>query len=163
MKRLIGVCVGVATALLALGFVSANNWLGVTVSVLIGCLWLVGLYRGWPGSAALGLVGLVAMAALGARSAVAPPLLLVSSTAALVAWDLQRFLGRLGASGQILDQAALVRSHVRWSLGVAGVGLLLGLIAPLIVVPLPFGAALLLSVLLLFGVSRAVGRLNRRT
>ncbi|MGF2076100.1 hypothetical protein, partial [Enterococcus casseliflavus] len=57
MKRLIGVCIGVATALLALGFFGANNWLGATVGVALGCFWLFGLYRDWPGTAALGLLG----------------------------------------------------------------------------------------------------------
>jgi hypothetical protein len=162
MKRLVGVCIAVAAALLALGFYSAGNWLGATVTVLIGGLWLAGLYRDWSGTAALGLLGAVAMAAMGARSAVAVPILLASVVVALIAWDLQRFLRRLGASGQVIDQSALVRAHLRWSLCAAGVGLSLGLVAPLMVVPLPFGVALLLSVLLLFGVSRAIGRLNRR-
>ena len=162
MKRLIGVCIGVATALLTLGFVGVSNWLGTTVTVLIGCLWLVGLYRGWSGTAALGLVGFVAMAAMGARSAAAVPILIASVVAALIAWDLQRFLRRLAASSQVIDQSALARAHLRWSLGVAGVGLLIALVTPAIVVPLPFGATLLLAVLLVFGVSRAIGRLNRR-
>jgi hypothetical protein len=162
MKRLIGVCIGVATALLALGFFGANNRFGATISVALGCFWLVGLYRDWAGTAALSLLGFAGMVAIGARSAAAVPLLLMSLVAALVAWDLQRFLWRLGASGQVLDQPALTRAHLRWSLGVAGVGLLIGLVAPAIVVPLPFSATLLLSALLIFGVSRAIGWLNRR-
>jgi hypothetical protein len=162
MKRLIGVCIGVATALLALGFFGANNWFGTTISLALGVLWLVGLYRDWPGTSVMGLLGFAGMAALGARSAVAVPLLLASLVAALVAWDLQRFRWRLGASGQVLDQPALTRAHLRWSLGVVAAGLLIGLVAPAIVVPLPFGATLLLSALLIFGVSRAIGWLNRR-
>ena len=162
MKRLIGVCIGVATALLAFGFFGANNWFGATISVVLGGFWLAGLYRGWAGTATLGLLGFAGMAALGARSAAAVPLLLTSLVAALVAWDLQRFLWRLSASGQVLDQPALTRAHLRWSLVVAAAGLLIGLVAPAIVVPLPFGATLLLSALLIFGVSRAIGWLNRR-
>jgi hypothetical protein len=162
MKRLIGVCIGVATALLALGFFGVNNWFGATISVALGCFWLVGLYRDWAGTATLGLLGFAGMAALSARSAVAVPILLASVIVALVAWDLQRFLRRLSASGQVLDQPALTRAHLRWSLGVAAAGLLIGLVAPAIVVPLPFGATLLLSALLIFGVSRAIGWLNRR-
>jgi hypothetical protein len=162
MKRLIGLCIGVATALLALGYVGAGNWLGASASAALGCLWLLGLYRGWIGTEALGLIGFAGLAATGARSTVPVPILLASVVVALVAWDLQRFVRRLGAGGQVLDQPALVRSHLRWLLGIAGVGLLISLVGPAIVVPLPFGAMLLLGALLVFGVSRAIGWLNHR-
>jgi hypothetical protein len=162
MKRLAGGLIGVAAALPALGYAGAGNWLGCAASVAIGCLWLVGLYRSWAGIETLGLFAVVGLAAAGTRS-VAAPMLLASVVVALAAWDWQRFMWRLDNSGQVLDQPALARAHLRWSLGVAGAGLLLGLLAPLIAVPLPFGATLMLGVLLVLGLSRAIGGLNRRT
>ena len=163
MKRLTAACIGVATALLALGYAGAGYWLGATASVALGCLWLAGLYRSWTGTETLGLAGCAGLAARGVGAGIAVPVLLASVVVALAAWDLQRFLWRLGHGGEALDQPGLVASHIRWSLGVAGLGLLIGLVAPAIVIPLPFGATLLLSALLVLGVSRAIGWLTRRT
>jgi hypothetical protein len=161
MKRYAGGCIGLATVLPALGYAGSGRWVGAMLAVALGCVWLIGLYRGWPGTEALGLAGFVGIAAAG--TTVAAPLLLASVVAALAAWDLHRFALRLDRAGreQVLHEPALIRSHIRWSLGVAGVGLLVSLAAPAIQMVLPFGAAILLSALALFGVSRAIRWLNR--
>ena len=163
MKRYAGACIGLATALPALGYAGGGHWIGATACVALGCLWLIGLHRGWSGIETLGLVGFIYLAAAGVWAAIAVAILLASVVAALAAWDLHRFGLRLDAGdrGQVPDRPALVRSHIRWSLGVAGVGLLISLVAPAIQIALPFGVTLLLSTLALLGVSRAIRWLNR--
>jgi hypothetical protein len=160
MRRAAGVCIGLAAVLLTLGYAGGGYRIGAAASAIIGSLWLIGLYRGWAGMGTLGLIGLVGMAAAGA-SVVALPMLLAGVAAALAAWDLQRFTRRLDDGGQVLHEPALVRSHIRWSLGAVGAGLLIGLIAPAVHIPLRFGWAILLSALAVFGVSRAIRWLNR--
>jgi hypothetical protein len=160
MKRHIGVCVGLAAALLALGYASAGYWSSAAASVTIGCLWLLGLHRGWAGTEEFGLIACVAMAAGGVSGTVAVPLVLASVVAALAAWDLHRFMRRLDNGDCVLQEPTLVRSHMWWSLGATGVGLLLGLVAPAIQLSLRFGGTLLLSAIAIVGVSRAVRWLN---
>jgi hypothetical protein len=159
MKRSTGACVGLATALLTLGYAIRGQWIGAALVVALGCLWLIGLYRSWNGAQTLGLVGFAGIAAAGA-AAVAIPILLTSVVAALAAWDLHRFTLRLEHGSCVLHEPALLRSHLRWSLGVAGAGLLVSLAAPAIQIALPFGATLLLSALAVLGVSRAIRWLN---
>jgi hypothetical protein len=161
MKRCAGACVGFATALLALGNAGVGHWIGAALAVALGCFWLIGLHRSWSGIEALGLVGFVAIAATELGTAVAAPVLLASVVAALAAWDLHRFALRLDKGSRVPHKSALVRSHIRWSLGVAGVGLLVSLAAPAIQIALPFGATLLLSALAVLGLSRAIRWLNR--
>jgi hypothetical protein len=160
MKRHVGACVGLATALLALGYASAGYWSSATASVTLGCLWLLGLHRGWAGTEEFGLTACAAMAAGGASGIVPIPLALASVVAALAAWDLHRFTRRLGNGDRVLHEPTLVRSHMWWSLGVAGVGLLIGLVAPAIQLSLRFGGTLLLGAIAILGVSRAVRWLN---
>jgi hypothetical protein len=160
MKRWASACIGLATALLTLGYVIGGHGIGATLVVALGCVWLIGLHRGWNGAETLGLFGFVGLAAVGA-AAVAVPILLASVVAALAAWELHRFTLRLDNGGRVLHEPALVRSHLRWSLGVAGAGLLVSLAAPALQIALPFGATLLLSALAVLGVSRAIHWLNR--
>jgi hypothetical protein len=156
MKRRTGACIGLVTALLTLGYAMGGQWIGATLVVALGCLWLIGLYRGWNGAETLSLFGFAGLAAAGVAAAVVMPILLASVVAALATWDLHRFTLRLENAGCVLHEQALVRSHVRWSLSIAGAGLLISLAAPAIRIALPFGATLLLSVIAVFGVSRAI-------
>jgi hypothetical protein len=161
MKRAAAISIGLATLLLAIGYGLDGHWIGVAASVALGCLWLVGLWRGWHGTDALGLVGFVSLAAVGVWLMLAAPILLVSVVAALAAWDAQRFAQRLWEAEHVRGETELVRSHLQRLFWVCGSGCVLGEIALGVRVPLGFTWALLLGALAIVGLSRAIRWLNR--
>jgi hypothetical protein len=163
VKHSVGVSIGIATLLLALAYAMGGRWIGTATSVALGCLWLVGLWRGWTGMEALGLIGAVGIAALGVWFALSTPVLLAGVVAALVAWDLDRFVRRTRNAGHVAEAAALTRAHLQWLLVVAGLGLALGAVAAGIQVPLSFGWALLLGMVVILGMSRAIRSLTRES
>jgi hypothetical protein len=153
--------IGIATLLLALGYAMGGRWIGTATSVALGFLWLVGLRRGWTGMEALGLIGAFGIAAAGVWFALSTPVLLAGVVAALVAWDLDRFVQRTRNAGHVAEAVALTRAHLQWLLVVAGLGLAFGAVAAGIQVPLSFGWALLLGAFAILGVSRAIRSLTR--
>ena len=161
MKHSVGVSIGIATLLLALAYAIGGRWIGTATSVALGCLWLAGLWRGWTGMEALGLIGAVGIAAVGVWFALSTPVLLAGVVAALVAWDLDRFVRRTRSAGHVTEATALTRAHLQWLLVVAGLGLALGAVAAGIQVPLSFGWALLLGALAILGMSRVIRSLTR--
>jgi hypothetical protein len=163
VKHSVGISIGIATLLLALGYAMGGRWMGAATSVALGCLWLVGLWRGWTGMEALGLIGAVGIAAVGVWLALSTPVLLAGVVAALVAWDLDRFVQRTRNAGHVAEAAALTRAHLGWLLVVAGLGLALGAVAAGIQVPLSFGWALLLGTVAILGMSRAIRSLTRES
>ena len=161
MKRYATISIVLATLLPVAGYATSGQWIGVAASVALGCLWLAGLRRGWQGTEVLGLAGFVGVAAVGVWLEVAAPILLAGVVAALVAWDLDRFAQRLRSAGQIEQEPALVRAHLRQLPIVAGLGLLLGLAAGIIPAPSSFGWALGLGALAILGLSRVIRAFNR--
>jgi hypothetical protein len=161
MKRPATIGISLATLLLVLGYAIGGRWIGAAASVALGCLWLVGLRRGWNGIDSLGLVGFTGLATVGIWLALAAPILLASQVATLATWDLDRFAQRLWSAGRVEAEADLTRAHLQRLLAVAGLGLVFGSVALGAQVPLSFGWALLLGVLAILGLSRAIGWLNR--
>jgi hypothetical protein len=163
VKHSVSISIGIATLLLALGYAMGGGWIGTATSVVLGCLWLAGQRRGWSGMDALSLIGAVGIAAAGVWFALSTPVLLAGVVAALVAWDLDRFVRRTRNAGHVAEAAALTRAHLRWLLVVAGVGLAFGAVAAGIQVPLSLGWALLLGALAILGLSRAIRSLTRES
>jgi len=161
MKFYAAISIVFAALLPASGYALGGRWIGAAACVALGGLWLAGLRRGSNGIEGLGLVGFVAIAAVGVWLDLAAPLLLVGAVAALVAWDLDRFAQRLLSAGHVEAAPVLVRAHLKWLLIVAGLGLLLGLLAGGIQVPLSFGWVLGLGALAIVGLSRAIRAFNR--
>jgi hypothetical protein len=161
MKRPATIAIGLATLPLALGYAIGGRWIGAGVSVAVGCLWLIGLRRGWSGTDTLGLVGFTGLATVGVLLALAAPILLAGQVAALAAWDLDRFAERMRSAGRVEDAADLTRAHLVRLLAATGTGLVLGSVALGMQLPLSFGWALLLAALIILGLSRAIGWLNR--
>jgi hypothetical protein len=86
--------------------------------------------------------------------------MLVGVVLALVAWDLDRFLGRMRAAGRIKD-VGLERHHLWRLLIVAGTGLFLGAVALSVKIRLGFAVVFMLALLAVLGLSRVVGFLRR--
>jgi len=161
VKRPTIIGIGLATLLLTLGYAIGGRWIGAAASVALGCLWLAGLRRGWNGIDSLGLIGFTGLAAVGVWLALATPILLASQVAALATWDLDRFAQRLRSAGRVEAEPDLTRAHLQRLLAATGLGLVLGGVALGVQVPLSFGWALPLAALMILGLSRAIGWLNR--
>jgi hypothetical protein len=82
---------------------------------------------------------------------------------ALCAWDLDQFVRRLEDAGQVRDPGFLVRRHLGRFLPVAGLGLLLALVALQTELRLTLWTALLLGLLAMLALGRTVRYLRRES
>lgn len=152
-----------ATLILGLGFIFAAHWFGAALAVLLGLVWLIGQLRAAAWGPTFGLVSFVATAAWGVGQQVGPGWLLAGVVAALAAWDLDRFTQRVRQAGMVADEAALTRQHLRRLAPVLAIGLLAGGLALGVTIELSFALILFLGLLVIFGLSRAIGVLRRRS
>jgi hypothetical protein len=83
--------------------------------------------------------------------------------AALCAWDLHHFVLDLQRVGRVEDRRALEQRHLLRLLAVAGLGGVLAVLALTIEIRLTFFQALLLGLLVIWGLSRGIGFLRRES
>ncbi|HSR30069.1 MAG TPA: hypothetical protein VLY63_05845, partial [Anaerolineae bacterium] len=137
--------------------------LGTTGIGLLGILWVFGYVRGWGWMAYVGLVGFVAAAAIGLLLNLGVGWMVFGLVAALCAWDLHRFVLCLERVDRVVDERTMTNRHLGRLLAVAGLGLVLAVVALRIQVRLTFLMALLLGLMAVWGLSRAVGFLRRES
>jgi hypothetical protein len=174
IARVILFCILLAAAVAVIGFVLAGAWqLGLPAAGL-GGLWIAARRKGWGGAASPLLLGFITLAALGVTlpgGAVWAPLCLV---AALAAWDLDRFAGRLRAvgprpavveSGEAAPDEThdLVRRHLLRLGVVSALGLTLSWVGQAIHFKLDLTVMLLLGFVAILGLSRVVRSLVRES
>jgi amino acid transporter len=150
-----------ASAILSLGYAWGGWLIGMVPLAAWGVCWLVGLWRGWDWVGSAGLVLFVLSAAVGFVLHFEFDWMLVGLVAALVCWDLDHFGRRL----RDVDEAqrpGLERAHLLRLAPPVLAGLVLGEAALLVRTRLGFGLALLLGLLLVVGLSQAVGPMIRR-
>jgi hypothetical protein len=146
---------------LAYGLDGQGQWSPVFVA--LGLLWWTGQRRGERRVAAFGLLGFVVGAVIGFWMNLGGGRLLLSTVAALAAWDLGDFALRLQDVDNDEDARALEHHHL-WRLAVvSGIGLLLGGLALTIRVDLRFGVVSALGLIAIFGLSRLVRFLRRES
>jgi len=157
--------VGMVPAALSLviGYALAGYWVGAAFAVGTGLLWLAALWRGWRPVISLSVIIVVGIAALGTWLGVSAGWLLFGLIATLVAWDLGDFSHRFERSEHRQGYATLQRIHLQRLAVVAGSGLLLGGIALNSELELNIWWGILLGVLVIFGLSQAIGRLRRES
>ncbi len=161
--RLLAVCaVAVATLVLLLVYLLTDRVDLATLAVGVGLVWFLGVWRGWTWSANVGLVGLAAAAALGAWLGMSPTGMLVALIVALIAWDLHRFWLRLGSVDYIIDVSDLQKIHLRQLAIVAGVGLVLGILALNLELNLGLGWVILIGLVVALGLSWIVGFVRQK-
>jgi hypothetical protein len=154
---------GLAAAALALGYGLAGRWAWSLAVVALAAAWLLGHVRRWPRVSDAGLPLLTGLAAVGVLLGLSPEAMLLGLVGALCAWDLDHFLRRVAGRVQVPDPALLARRHLGRLLAVAGLGLLLGLVALRVELRLSLLAALLLGLLAVLGLGRAVRYLRRHS
>jgi hypothetical protein len=150
-----------AAAVLTAGYGLSGLWDGAAVALVAGGFWLIGQWRRWGWAAPVALVLLIGAATVGLWLGVGGGWMLVGVVAALVAWNLDRFVWRLRAAGRVEEADTLERHYLRRLLIVGGVGLLLGAVALSLRIRLGFAVASLLALLAVLGLSRMVGFLRR--
>jgi hypothetical protein len=164
-EKILPTSIGLATFALALGYVMGGFWALTVMIVSLGLLWWLGQARNWDWIAPWGLILFVVMAAVGLWLGLAAGWMLLGTVAALAAWDLNHFALRLKsvAWDETLAKRrrALERRHLRRLLIVNGLGLLLSAVALGIKVKFSFGAAFLLGLIAILGLSRAIGFMAR--
>jgi hypothetical protein len=151
-----------AMVILALGYALTPLWLGAVVVAILGLIWLVGQQRQVDWLNDFGFAFFVAAAAIGVWRGAPSGWMLVGTVAALAAWDLARFDGRLAQVEQIIGGRQLRRDHLRRLLLVAGLGLGFGALALGLQFELSLGWAILLGLLVVIGLSRIVGVVGTR-
>lgn len=152
-------CILVAGAAGAACWWPAGAWPVGLLAVGLAGLWLVARRRrpgvgAWHAMPLLLAFILLAAAAAGLPSArFWAPLSLV---AALAAWDLERFAGRLAMAEPSAETRDLEQRHLRRLAAVAGSGLLLGWAGQAIHLKLDLALILLLGFLAILGLNRLV-------
>jgi len=157
------VTTALGTGALMLGYGLHGLWVGALVVLTLGLLWLLDQWRGWGWMASIALISFVGTAAVGLWLGLGSGWMLFGVAAALGAWDLDRFARRLRSVRHVAGRREVERCHLRRLLGVGGLGLGLGGLALGVKVELGFGTALLLGLLIVLGLSRAVGFLRRES
>lgn len=157
MRLLMWICAGFATVTLALSYAGQGLWAGAGLCVALGVLWLGGKWRGADWAADPCLAGWVGLAAFGAWQGLPSGGSLLSVVAALAAWDLSHFAGRLRRAGHVERRAELERAHLGQLATVAAIGALLGAAALGLRLELTFGWALLVGGLTIYSLSRLIG------
>jgi hypothetical protein len=165
--RLLPASIGLATCALALGYALGGLWAWTPLIVALGFLWLLGQWRGRGWMTSVGLVFFVGVATGGLWLDLAAGWMLFGMVAALSAWDLDYFAQRLRsvewAETLAERRRDLERRHLWRLLLVDGLGLLLAAVALGVEVKLSFGAAFLLGLLAVLGLSQAIGFLRRES
>jgi hypothetical protein len=151
-----------AAATLAAGYATSRLWTGALLILACGSVWLLAQRRRWR-LASVVLVVFLVTAALGLLVGVGASWMLLGVTAALGAWDLDRFSRRLELAQQGARDGELERRHFLRLLMVSGLGLLLGAIALELDLKVGFGMILLLGLLAVLGLGQLVSFLRRES
>jgi len=163
MKILSAVSIVLAALSLAVGYTLTDFWPGAIFSIAVGLLWLTALWRAWRPVIGLSVIIFVGIAALGTWLGVSAGWLLFGIVATLAGWDLGDFAHRFGQTEHVQGHAALQRIHLQRLAIVAGLGLLLGGIALSFELRLNMWWGIFLGVLVIVGLSQAIGRLRRES
>ncbi len=164
MARKIGpLCVVLAVGLLVIGYGQAGWWDWMWIPGVLGGLWVFGYWRGWAWTASLGLIGVLGLSGIGLRLDLDAGWMVGGLVAALCAWDLHHFTLSLQSAGRVEGERALEQRHLVRLLAVAGLGLVLAIIALRIEIRLTFLQALLLGLLVAWGLSRGISFLRRES
>ncbi len=115
----------------------------------------------WGWVASVGLIFFVIAAARGIFMDISTGWLLLSVVATLAAWDLDYFVRRFRHVGRVEKPHDLEQRHLKRLMSVAALGLLLGGVAIVVKVQLNFGWILFWGIVLILGMSRLIGLLNR--
>ncbi|MBE0670827.1 MAG: hypothetical protein IH588_09580 [Anaerolineales bacterium] len=149
-----------STAILTYGL-AVNDFVPVSVTVaLLGIAWIVLFVRGLTRFSGLAFAIFIIISLASLWADVFPVFALAGVIFALLAWDLTRFFQRLQMTNSPQDARKTERAHFMRLALVIGLSLAGYIAATRIHVTLTFGAAALLALLGIWGISALVYRLR---
>jgi hypothetical protein len=148
------------TVALAAGFALAEHVSSAISISLLGVLWLVAQARGIKRIVGWGFAAFVLISVLSIWAGVSPWLAFAGVTLSLAAWDLTVFSQRLIMTANEEDRRKTELAHFGRLGLVTGLALFGYFVAPRLHINLTFGAAVLLALLGIWGISALVYRLR---
>lgn len=140
----------------AQGHVEYMRWL-----LLLGVVWLFMKWRNWNWFSPWALLVVVISAAYGLWIELPFGWMMLGAIGGLLAWDLTDFSKRLSYAAPSDDVAGMQRRHLARVGIVAGLGGLLGLIAFVVRIQLPFEVVAGLVILTVLGLARLITTLRK--
>jgi hypothetical protein len=128
---------------------------------LLGAVWLLGKWRGWKWFSPLALLIVIGSAAYGLWIEISFGWMMFAAVGGLLAWDLADFSQRLSYAAPSDDVAGMERRHLARVGIVAVLGGLLGLIAFVVRIRLPFEVVVGLVILAVLGLTRLITTLRK--
>ena len=155
-----GVAMGVGS--LAWGYSLVGLDVVVSWMLAFGVLWLFAGWQRWTWFSAVGLFLTVAAAAFGLWYGFSTGWMLAGTIGGLLAWDLSDFMRRIRFAADITDLPGLERRHLARITIVTLLGLGLASISMIVRVEFTFEWIMLLTVIVVLGITQLVGWLRRR-
>jgi hypothetical protein len=117
---------------------------------------MVGHFKGWKWHASVMFTLFIGASAIGLWLNLSQWLILFGVVGTTSAWDLDHFSQRIKYAGLVVDRPKLEKCHIERLLVVNFFGQFLGSIALTVKIKLGFGAALLLAMIAVIGLSRVM-------
>jgi hypothetical protein len=154
------ISLGLGVLCLAAVFLTLGGWSQAGLGLAVGVLWGMLGWKGYRVHFACFLI-LMALLVWGAGGGLPAAWLLGSTILLLAAWDLGEYMSHLASFEADQASPQFIRLHLKRLLAVSVAGFLLGGTALVIQVRLRFEAALLLGLLVFFGLAGMVRYLRR--
>jgi hypothetical protein len=159
--KIIMACVVLSLSSLSLAYASGGYAIPAAVVIVTGMLWLLDYEQRWNHLASIVLVLFTLFCVFGYWMGLYLPLLVLSLTAALAAWDLDHFSRRVLNSAQVKHLDRMEKQHIQSLLLVCGVGLLIAEGTLLVQIQLSFWASFAAALVVLFGLTWAIALIRR--
>ena len=160
-ERVLFASIGLASGVLALGYLLADLPAGTLLVLVLGIVWLCGQWRDWSWVSSAGLFSCTAAAAVGLFVGLRAEWMIIGQVAALAAWDMGGLRNRLRTAAGADHRRALEKRHFQWLVPVAVLGLLLAVVALYARLDLSFGTIMLLALAGIAGLSQMIAFLRR--
>lgn len=132
------------------------------MGLLLGGLWTLSNWRGWPWGDPLSFGLFSLLLAFGVWQGAGIPWLLAGIMANITAWDLARLIAKSDRAERIVDADGIVRRHLQRLSGVLVIGLGLSILALNLRLAFTFDWALILALVMIVALSRAISFLREQ-
>ncbi len=155
-------CVGITALLLAAGFGLAREWILGLVAILMVPVWLFARKYADTWLPSICLLTSVALAVLGILVGASSLWMILGSGFSLAVWDLLPF-SAAAKNDSPGEQTRLYEiKHIQSLVLALGIGFLLLLLGRLFTFQIPFVLLILFITLVLFGLDRTIGAINKQ-